>query len=88
MYPTEYNFQKTSIYYDVKANPGKHFKAFHKLTKLCQANQIKVYQCYPLRSSFIPGYMTLDTTIVNYHILKYKNKKENKLTIWSKVINL
>lgn len=32
--------------------------------------------------------MTLDTTIVNCHILKYKNKKENKLTIWGKIINL
>ncbi|CEG81980.1 hypothetical protein RMATCC62417_16114 [Rhizopus microsporus] len=88
MYPTEYNFQKASIYYDVKVNPEKYFKAFHKLTELCQANQIKDYQCYPIRSSLIPEYMTLDATIVNYHILKYKNKKENKLTIWGKVIDL
>ncbi|ORE07476.1 hypothetical protein BCV72DRAFT_255824 [Rhizopus microsporus var. microsporus] len=75
MYSTEYNFQKASIYYDVKANLGKHFKAFHKL--LNYAKQIKL--------------KTINAILyeaLNYYILKYKNKKERKLTIWSKVINL
>ncbi|GAA5817226.1 hypothetical protein MFLAVUS_010769 [Mucor flavus] len=39
MYNTDYKFQKDSIYYDVKANPLNHFKAFYKLQELREHNK-------------------------------------------------
>lgn len=88
MYPADYTFQKDSIFYDVKANPTKHFKAWHKLTQMCQEYNLSSYHCYPLRCSFIPAYMTLDAKIINYHILKNVRMTEDKITVWDKACYL
>jgi hypothetical protein len=63
-----------TIYYDVKASPENHFKAFSKLAELFESEQLKQFSCFPLRTSFIPCYMTLDSKIIHHHILKSKKK--------------
>ncbi|KAG1141816.1 hypothetical protein G6F37_010423 [Rhizopus arrhizus] len=69
-YPEDYTFQENSIYYDVMANPENHFKAFFRLAELSEAEQTKQFACFPLRTTFIPCYMMLDSKIIHYHGLK------------------
>ncbi|ORE08235.1 hypothetical protein BCV72DRAFT_303884 [Rhizopus microsporus var. microsporus] len=86
VYPDKYNFAKNSIYYDVKAKPQQHLQAYYMLAKICEENNSKSFSCFPLRKGFIPGYMTIDAKILNYHILK--NKKfavGSKFDIWKSV---
>ncbi|RCH99918.1 hypothetical protein CU097_014140 [Rhizopus azygosporus] len=89
-YPDTYDFKKDSIYYDVKANPEFHYKAFMKISELFVSEKLHQFVCFPLRTTFIPCYMTLDSKIVNHHILKNKTelKTENKSQIWREVVNL
>ncbi|CEG84103.1 hypothetical protein RMATCC62417_17951 [Rhizopus microsporus] len=94
-YPEDYTFLKDSIYYDVRARPIYHFKAFHKLAQLYEAltfdqgsKKFKSFAVYPLRTTYIPSYVTIDKAIVNYHVLRAKNLKDAKFDIWGKVVNL
>ncbi|KAG1586484.1 hypothetical protein G6F47_011202 [Rhizopus delemar] len=89
-YPEDYTFQKNSIYYDVMASPKNHFKAFFRLAELSEAEQTKQVACFPLRSTFIPCYMTLDSKIIHYHILKSKKnlKTGSKFETWGAVVDL
>ncbi|KAG1042688.1 hypothetical protein G6F43_011834 [Rhizopus delemar] len=86
-YPEDYTFQKNSIYYDVMASPKNHFKAFFRLAELSEAEQTKQFACFPLRSTFIPCYMTLDSKIIHYHILKSKTNPKigSKFETWGAV---
>ncbi|CEP08445.1 hypothetical protein, partial, partial [Parasitella parasitica] len=95
IYPPNYTFLKSSIHYDVKANPLKHVKTFYKLGQLLksltfdsQTGNYKSFIVFPLRKSFVPAYITVDTLIMNYHILGAKAFKEEKSTIWQKVLNI
>ncbi|KAG2236350.1 hypothetical protein INT48_008332 [Thamnidium elegans] len=88
-YPKNYKFKKGSIYYDAIANPVKHLKAYFKLAEICESYKFKLFQCLPLRNTFIPSYMTIDTMILNNQILKdSKRSKLDKSSIWGKVINI
>ncbi|KAG1054993.1 hypothetical protein G6F43_003024 [Rhizopus delemar] len=86
----EYTFQENSIYYDVMASPKNHFKAFLRLTELSGAEQKKQFAYFPLRSAFIPCYMTLDSKTIHYHILKSKknSKTGSKFETWDAVVGL
>ncbi|KAI9362853.1 hypothetical protein BD770DRAFT_407920 [Pilaira anomala] len=89
VYPETYKFKKESIYYDAVANPGKHLLAYFKVAEICEANKYKLFQCFPVRKTFIPSYMTIDTVILNNHILKNSQRsKLDKGYIWRKVLNL
>ncbi|KAK9693900.1 hypothetical protein K7432_013685 [Basidiobolus ranarum] len=61
--------------------------AFYMLPKIYEDNNMKSFNCFPLRKGFIPSYMTIDTNILNYHILKNKNFTGNKVDIWGSVVN-
>jgi hypothetical protein len=94
-YPSDYSFLQSSIYYDVKANPLQHMKAFFKLGQLLktltldkQTGKHKSFVVFPLRTSFVPAYITVDTMIMNYHILGSKSFKEEKSAIWQKILNM
>ncbi|KAI8054732.1 hypothetical protein BDF21DRAFT_430937, partial [Thamnidium elegans] len=81
--------QHDSIYYDAIANPVKHLKAYFKLAEICESYKFKLFQCLPLRNTFIPSYMTIDTMILNNQILKdSKRSKLDKSSIWGKVVNI
>ncbi|KAG1151747.1 hypothetical protein G6F38_001044 [Rhizopus arrhizus] len=89
-YPEDYTFQKNSIYYEVMASPKNHFKAFFRLAKLSETEQTKQFACFPLRTTFIPCYMTLDSRIIHYHVLKSKEnpKTGSKFETWGVVVDL
>ncbi|KAG1270104.1 hypothetical protein G6F63_011470 [Rhizopus arrhizus] len=86
-YPEDYTFQKNSIYYDVMASPKNHFKAFFRLAELSEAEQMKQFACFPLRTTFIPCYMTLDSKIIHHDVLKSKKnpKTGSKFETWGAV---
>lgn len=88
MYDDEYKFQKNSIYYDVQAHPENHFKAFYKLQELCESKKLKGFNCFPIRTTFIPSYMTLDAKIANFHVLKNKKLVKDKYETWGQVVDL
>ncbi|KAI8086987.1 uncharacterized protein B0P05DRAFT_578154 [Gilbertella persicaria] len=69
-YPSDTHFKKNSIYYDCKVDPSKHLKAFYYLTRCSESLYNKSFNCFPLRRTFIPSYMTIDTYIVNTQILR------------------
>ncbi|KAI9366632.1 hypothetical protein BD770DRAFT_301235, partial [Pilaira anomala] len=69
-YPSSYKFKKNSIYYDVKASPRKYPFAYYKLANLFELCKLKSFRCFPLRTSFVPAHMTIDTMIISNHILK------------------
>ncbi|KAI8086847.1 uncharacterized protein B0P05DRAFT_578073 [Gilbertella persicaria] len=81
-YPNNYKFEKNFIYYNVKAHPEKHFNAFYKIAKLLETEAAKTFNCFPIKTSFIPSYITLDSKI------KTSFKAEQKFEIWSNVVNL
>ncbi|KAG0846692.1 hypothetical protein G6F17_013212 [Rhizopus arrhizus] len=89
-YPEDYTFQKNSIYYDVMASPKNHFKAFFRLAELSEAEQTKQFACFPIRTAFIPCYMTLDSKIIHHHVLKSKKnlKTGSKFETWGAVVDL
>ncbi|KAJ2875418.1 hypothetical protein H4R27_006413, partial [Coemansia aciculifera] len=84
-------FKKDNIYYDIKASPEKHLRAFSKLCKLMESRNGGVrkkkgrnkkansIQCLPLRTSFIPCHMLLDPTIIRQHIINPKGTKGAKV---------
>ncbi|KAI8052311.1 hypothetical protein BDF22DRAFT_620765, partial [Syncephalis plumigaleata] len=89
-YPEGYEFEKDSIYYDCKANPAMHFKAFYKLDLLFEDLKLKAFECFPLRRSFSPCYIHIDTEIVCKNILNCKCRKLKawKTEHWERVVEL
>ncbi|KAH8552694.1 hypothetical protein BGW37DRAFT_512844 [Umbelopsis sp. PMI_123] len=90
-YPDNYEFGRNSIYYDAKAHPENHILAYYRLSQVCETFGIKSFQCFPLRSSFVPGYFQIDTTVLRENILHEHNRDyslEGKLRSWRKVVNL
>ena len=90
-YPAEYRFQENSIYYDSQVNPEKHLLAYYNLTKICETESISSFQCFPLRNSWTPAYMQIDTTILRDHILHEARgtyTMEAKMESWGKVVDL
>ncbi|KAI8053319.1 hypothetical protein BDF22DRAFT_619988 [Syncephalis plumigaleata] len=59
-YPEGYKL----AYYNCVANPAMHLKAFYKLACLFEALDLKAFECFPLRRSFSPCYIHIDTTIL------------------------
>ncbi|KAJ1662900.1 hypothetical protein EV178_005447, partial [Coemansia sp. RSA 1646] len=60
-YDNDYEFEEEGIYYDIKAHPKKHFKAFCYLAVLLETNDHRSFQCFPLRKSFVPVHIEIDT---------------------------
>ncbi|KAJ1662452.1 hypothetical protein EV178_005884, partial [Coemansia sp. RSA 1646] len=50
-YDNDYKFEEEGLYYDIKAHPKKHFKAFYRLAVLLEMNDYRSFQCFPLRKS-------------------------------------
>ncbi|KAI9245273.1 hypothetical protein EDC94DRAFT_643458 [Helicostylum pulchrum] len=89
-YSEDYKFEKGSIFYDCKANPVKHLRAYYQIAKTCEALQGgKSINCFPIRTTFIPCYMTIDTLILNTQILKNMVLTHlDKQVVWGRAINL
>ncbi|KAJ2657834.1 hypothetical protein IW148_004991 [Coemansia sp. RSA 1199] len=63
-YDNNYEFAKNSIYYDAKANPSKHLKAFIWLEMIFAEWGISCTQALPLRSSWVYAHVPLNTTML------------------------
>jgi hypothetical protein len=88
-YNPGYQFAKGSIYYDCKANPAKHLKAYYRLAYFCEVHHGKSFNCFPLRRTFIPLYITIDTYILNTQILKNSIISHlDKEVLWGGVIEM
>jgi hypothetical protein len=89
-YPAAYQFQKGKIYYDVKARPDYHYKALYLLSLEVGKLKKKSFSPFPLRKTWIPCYMTVDTEIAKFHILEKTdyNKDSTKEDVWAKMVNL
>ncbi|KAJ2215281.1 hypothetical protein EV179_002369, partial [Coemansia sp. RSA 487] len=59
-YDDNYQFEEEGLYYDIKAHPKKHFKAFCCLAVLLETNDSRSFQCFPLRKSFVPMHIEID----------------------------
>ncbi|ORE09056.1 hypothetical protein BCV72DRAFT_321325 [Rhizopus microsporus var. microsporus] len=88
-YLNNYKFKKDSIFYDVKSNTECHYMAFMKIAELFDSEGLRQFSCFPLRTTSIPCYMTLDFKIVHCNVLKNKTapKMDNKFQNWGSVVN-
>jgi hypothetical protein len=84
---------KNHINYDIKANPIDYLKSmFYIANKLKKFN--RNIQCIPLRSSFTPKYITIDTTslitlMIDKDSGKFRKKvKDSRDIIWDAFFNL
>ncbi|KAI7905155.1 uncharacterized protein BX663DRAFT_414794, partial [Cokeromyces recurvatus] len=55
-YSSQYKSKNNNIYYDCKANPIAHLKAYYKLADLCEHLGSKTFACFPLRRTHTPCY--------------------------------
>ncbi|KAI9259960.1 hypothetical protein EDC94DRAFT_641096 [Helicostylum pulchrum] len=81
MYDTDYKFQKDSIYYDVKARPANHLKAFFKLQQPCEhAKKLKKNICFPIRpNKYLRFQDTLETDGIGVSVLKQNSSTNRRL---------
>lgn len=54
-YPFGYQFSKSYIYPDAKQTKQKHIKAFYYMVSFRESGNMKMCQCFPLRTSWIPA---------------------------------
>lgn len=55
------HLEKGSVHYDVTVNPGDYLRQSIELTRRMQLAGAKGFHALPHRSSFVPGYITMDT---------------------------
>ncbi|KAJ2827428.1 hypothetical protein FBU31_003174, partial [Coemansia sp. 'formosensis'] len=102
-YDGDYSFDKDNIYYDIKTHPAKHLRAFSKLCQIIEDNSSGIHkkkgrnkkanlvQCFPLRTTFVPCHMTIDSTILYSRFLKKVQGVTSTSPpedIWSNIVNL
>ncbi|ORE05482.1 hypothetical protein BCV72DRAFT_180870, partial [Rhizopus microsporus var. microsporus] len=60
-YDEGYNFDERRLYYDVKRNLVDHFKDFYQLFRLFEHLSLPIFNCFPLRRSWSPCCVTIDS---------------------------
>ncbi|ORE09665.1 hypothetical protein BCV72DRAFT_318889 [Rhizopus microsporus var. microsporus] len=68
-YDESYNFDERRLYYDAKRSPVNHFKAIYQFSRLFEHLGLPVFNCFPLRLSWSPCYVTIDSKILYQNIL-------------------
>ncbi|CEG75083.1 hypothetical protein RMATCC62417_10189 [Rhizopus microsporus] len=88
-YDEGYNFGEWGLCYDVKRNHVNHFKIFYQLSCLLKHLGLPVFICFPLRRSWSPCYVTIDSKIFCQNILGIRwSNAVDKLDYWRQVVNL
>lgn len=61
-----------------------------KIAELFALEGMSQFARFPLRTTFIPCYMTFDSNIVHFHILRYKTtaNAKNKFQAWGAAVKL
>lgn len=84
----KHSYEKESIYYDVKVHPELYLSAYIQLNLLFESHGFKSFNALPLRRSFVPSYITIDTKILVLNVLEHKNlnviKESSKYDVWEK----
>ncbi|KAI7873490.1 uncharacterized protein EV154DRAFT_430754, partial [Mucor mucedo] len=80
-YPVDYRFRGNSICYNSKARPIEPMRTFYELALSFIDIELPVFNCFPLRRSWIPCYTTIDSK-------KNCQNNLNKIALWCEVINL
>ncbi|KAJ1765951.1 hypothetical protein IW140_006320 [Coemansia sp. RSA 1813] len=87
-YDNDYKFKEEGLYYDIKAHPKKHFKAFCCLAVLLETNDCRSFQCFPLRKAFVPMHIEIDTKILCQSIMSWSyNAKSPIENYWYRLFN-
>jgi hypothetical protein len=68
-YPIRYTFKQNNTYYDAKSNPYEHMIAFYQLARLFEVFVLSIFNYFPLRRTYIPGYATTDSKALCQDIL-------------------
>ena len=69
--------QEGSVHYDVKVRPGDYLRQSIALTQRMQLAGARGFHALPHRSSFVPGYITMDTRALR-EVLGIKSTKKGK----------
>ncbi|KAJ1664078.1 hypothetical protein EV178_004449 [Coemansia sp. RSA 1646] len=87
-YDNGYKFEEKGIYYDIKAHPEKHFKAFYRLAVFFETNNYRSFQCFPLRKSFVPMDIEIDTKILCRSVMDWDYNSKSPIEIyWYRLFN-
>ncbi|KAJ2792925.1 hypothetical protein H4R20_006708, partial [Coemansia guatemalensis] len=95
-YKDDYKFRKDDRYYDVKAAPLNHLKAYYHLAVLLEKEHKASIQPFPIRRSWIPAHTLIDLPVLRANILDRtkephavfdRNEKDPKKA-WSKVLDM
>ncbi|KAJ1663569.1 hypothetical protein IW140_004856 [Coemansia sp. RSA 1813] len=81
-YDNDYEFEEEGLYYDIKAHPKNHFKAFCCLAVLLEMNDYRSFQCFPLRKSFVPMHIEIDTTVLCRSIMDWSYNAKPPIEIY------
>ncbi|KAJ1800167.1 hypothetical protein LPJ59_001296, partial [Coemansia sp. RSA 2399] len=76
------------LYYDIKCRPLAHARTFFLLAKFLQHKQLKSFQCFPIRTQWVPCHVHIDKKILSQWFLQVRTdngKYTNKL--WDDVID-
>ncbi|KAJ1726128.1 hypothetical protein LPJ61_005400, partial [Coemansia biformis] len=90
VYKDDYEFQYDNLADDVDDEPLKHLKAFCVLASVLRREGGKHIQPLPVRSSWVPAHIQLDTPIICTEILNKSYKQNTFLENqgWDKVLNM
>ncbi|CAO3630102.1 unnamed protein product [Mucor fragilis] len=90
-YPEDYVFEQNNIYYDCKANPARHFKAYYCLAMVFDQLNARNINCFPARTTWIPSYVTIDTKIMLQNIIGERWPSRGSVPnrpIWRRALDL
>ncbi|KAJ1668738.1 hypothetical protein EV178_000001, partial [Coemansia sp. RSA 1646] len=87
-YPRHAEFAKGNLFYDIKANPWRHVKAFFMLSNFFETRGHNDYQCFPVRTSSVPKSITLDTFGLCESIFDVRHKKGQDQQEWGRILRL
>ncbi|KAG1461109.1 hypothetical protein G6F46_005044 [Rhizopus delemar] len=86
LYIIQYTFEQNNIYYDAKANPCEYMMAFYHLARLFEALRLPIFNCFPLRRTWVPGYATIDSKTLCQNILERRwTNSINKMNLWAEI---
>ncbi|KAJ2793215.1 hypothetical protein H4R20_006607, partial [Coemansia guatemalensis] len=77
------------IYYDAVANPIGHLGGYYTLAKILKDNGHRPFQCFPLRTGWIPAHITVDATIARCNILNSDKPRYGRFRgTWAQIVKL
>ncbi|KAJ2543772.1 hypothetical protein EV175_005954, partial [Coemansia sp. RSA 1933] len=88
-YDDDYDFFMDDWYWDAKGHPLKHAKAFYMLAHFFEQCGMRSFQCFPLRTSWIPKHTHIDSRILRSHFFSAAERRGKcDMELWGEVLNL